>query len=171
LIIIFLEISNQNINSKDLGLSISKFLNSLWTPMADEFQFLSPEAGLKTEIKTNSKSWARAVGRWGNQRESESKCSLDFTCIWRNPFFFSWPFDSKFPPQIFCNRRNSFLSFGGPQPERLSSHSKKTGLVIYLVFLAKVANLYYILLRVFKKYWPDTVAKFIPGTQDKFIKR
>ena len=55
-LIIFLEISHRNINSKDLGLSISKFLNSLWTPMADEFQFLSPEAGLKTEIKTNSAS-------------------------------------------------------------------------------------------------------------------
>ena len=55
-LIIFLKISRQYINSKDLGLSISKFFNSLWTPLADEFQFLSPEAGLKTEIKTNSES-------------------------------------------------------------------------------------------------------------------
>ena len=53
--------------------------------------------------------------------------------------------------------------------ERLSTHSKETGLVIYLAFLAKVANLYYILLTAFKKYWPDTVAKFISGTQDIFI--
>ena len=54
--IFFLEISHKIVNSKELGLSISKFFNSLWTPMADEFQFLWPEAGLKTEIKTNSAS-------------------------------------------------------------------------------------------------------------------
>ena len=53
--------------------------------------------------------------------------------------------------------------------ERLSGQSKETGLVIYLVFLAKVANLYYIILTAFKKYWPDTVAKFISGTQETFI--
>ena len=53
--------------------------------------------------------------------------------------------------------------------ERLSGHSKETGLVIYLAFLAKVANLYYIILTVFKDYWPDTVAKFISGTQETFI--
>ena len=55
--------------------------------MADEFQFLLPEAGLKTEIKTNSASWAWAVGRWGDHR---GMCSLDFACIWSNPFFFRW---------------------------------------------------------------------------------
>ena len=53
--------------------------------------------------------------------------------------------------------------------ERLSGQSKETGLVIYLAFLAKVANLYYIILTAFKKYWPDTVAKFISGTQETFI--
>ena len=93
--LLFLEISHQNIDSKDLGLSISKFFNSLWAPMADEFQFLSPEAGLKTEIKTNSASWAWAVGRWGDQR---GMCSLEFSCIRSNPFFFRWlwrfPIDS-----------------------------------------------------------------------------
>ena len=55
------------------------------------------------------------------------------------------------------------------QPERLSSHSKEAGLVIYLAFLAKVANLYYMILTAFKKYWPNTVAKFISGTQETFI--
>ena len=53
--------------------------------------------------------------------------------------------------------------------EAVSRHSKETGLVIYLAFLAKVANLYYIILTAFKKYWPDTVLKFISGTQDTFI--
>ena len=52
---------------------------------------------------------------------------------------------------------------------RLSGQSKETGLVIYLAFLAKVANLYYIILTSFKKFWPDTVAKFISGTQETFI--
>ena len=47
--------------------------------------------------------------------------------------------------------------------------SKETHLVIYLAFLAKVANLHYILLTAFRKYWPDTVAKFISGTQETFI--
>ena len=51
----------------------------------------------------------------------------------------------------------------------VSGHSKETGLVIYLAFLAKVANLYYITLTAFKRYWLDTVAKFIPGTQETFI--
>ena len=46
--------------------------------------------------------------------------------------------------------------------ERLSGQSKETGLVIYLAFLAKVANLYYIILTAFKKYWPDTVANLGP---------
>ena len=55
------------------------------------------------------------------------------------------------------------------EAERLSGQSKETSLVIYLAFLAKVANLYYILLTAFKKYWPDTVAKFISGTQETFI--
>ena len=40
--------------------------------------------------------------------------------------------------------------------------------MIYLVFLAKVANLYYMIMTALKKYWPDTVAKFISGTQDTF---
>ena len=40
----------------------------------------------------------------------------------------------------------------------------KTGLVIYLAFLAKVAIHYYIVLTVFKKQCQDTVAKFISGT-------
>ena len=57
-----------------------------------------------------------------------------------------------------------FISLPTAQSEAVSGHSKKTGLVIYLAFLAKVANLYYILLAAFKKYWPDTVAKFISGT-------
>ena len=50
-----------------------------------------------------------------------------------------------------------------------TSHSKEAGLVIYLAFLAKMANLYYMILTAFKKYWPDTVANFIPGTQETFI--
>ena len=50
----------------------------------------------------------------------------------------------------------------------MSGQSKETALVIYLAFLAKVANLYYLILTAFKKYWPDTVAKFISGTQDTF---
>ena len=54
-------------------------------------------------------------------------------------------------------------------PERYTSPSKEAGLVIYLAFLAKVANLYYMILTAFKKYWPDTVAKFTSGTQDRFI--
>ena len=53
--------------------------------------------------------------------------------------------------------------------ERYTSSSKEAGLVIYLVFLAKVANLYYMILTAYKKYWPDTVAKFISGTQQTFI--
>ena len=53
--------------------------------------------------------------------------------------------------------------------ERVSGQSKEMPLVIYLAFLAKVANLYYIILTAFKKYWPDTVAKFISGTQETFI--
>ena len=55
------------------------------------------------------------------------------------------------------------------ESERLSSHSKEAGLVIFLGFLAKVANLYYMILTAFKKYWPNTVAKFISGTQETFI--
>ena len=62
-----------------------------------------------------------------------------------------------------------FSSGGVFLSEAVSRHSKETGLVIYLAFLAKVANLYYMILTAFKKYWPDTVAKFISGTQDTFI--
>ena len=54
-------------------------------------------------------------------------------------------------------------------PEGVSGLSKETALVIYLAFSAKVANLYYIILTAFKTYWPDTVAKFISGTQETFI--
>ena len=54
-------------------------------------------------------------------------------------------------------------------PERYTSPSKEAGLVIYLDFLAKVANFYYMILTSFKKYWPDTLAKFTSGTQDRFI--
>ena len=53
--------------------------------------------------------------------------------------------------------------------EAVSGQSKETALVIYLAFLAKVANLYYIISASFKKYGPDTVAKFISGTQETFI--
>ena len=53
--------------------------------------------------------------------------------------------------------------------DKTTSPSKEAGLVIYLAFLAKVANLYYMILTAFKKYWPDTVAKFTSGTQDRFI--
>ena len=60
-------------------------------------------------------------------------------------------------------------SLHGRKSERLSGQSKETGLVIYLAFLAKVSNLYYIILTAFKEYWPDTVAKFISGTQETFI--
>ena len=52
---------------------------------------------------------------------------------------------------------------------RYTSPSKEAGLVIYLAFLAKVANLNYRILTAFKKYWPDTVVKFRSGTQDRFI--
>ena len=55
------------------------------------------------------------------------------------------------------------------QPERYTSPSKEAGLVIYLAFLAKMANLYYMILTAFKKNWPDIVAKFTSGTQDRFI--
>ena len=53
--------------------------------------------------------------------------------------------------------------------EVVSGQSKETAMVIYLPYLAKVANLYYTTLTAFKKYWPDTVAKFISGTQETFI--
>ena len=56
-----------------------------------------------------------------------------------------------------------------PKLEAVSRHSKETALVIYLAFLAKVANLDYMVLTAFKKYWQDTAAKFISGTQDTFI--
>ena len=49
--------------------------------------------------------------------------------------------------------------------EAVFGQSKKTA----LAFLAKVANLYYIISASFKKYGPDTVAKFISGTQETFI--
>ena len=54
-------------------------------------------------------------------------------------------------------------------PEVVSGQSKETALVHYLAFLAKVANFYYMILTAFKKYWPDTVAKFTSGTQETFI--
>jgi hypothetical protein len=54
-------------------------------------------------------------------------------------------------------------------PEEVSGRSKETALVIYLAFLAKVANLYYIILTGLKKYWPNTVAKFLSGIQETFI--
>ena len=53
--------------------------------------------------------------------------------------------------------------------ERLSGQSKETGLVIYLAFLAKVANLYYTIMTSLKKYWPNIEVKFISGTQETFI--
>ena len=43
-------------------------------------------------------------------------------------------------------------SFSILEAERLSGQSKETGLVIYLAFLANVANVYYIILTAFKKY-------------------
>ena len=52
---------------------------------------------------------------------------------------------------------------------RYTSPSKEAGLVIYLAFLAKVPNLYYMILTAFKKYWSDTVAKITSGTQGRFI--
>ena len=55
------------------------------------------------------------------------------------------------------------------QPERESGQSKEMPLVIYLAFLAKVTNLYYLLLTIFRKYWLDTEAKFKSGTQETFI--
>mgnify|MGYP001432450086 CR=1 FL=1 len=55
------------------------------------------------------------------------------------------------------------------QTERESGQSKDMPLVIFLAFLAKVANLYYIILTSFGKYWPDTLAKFMSGTQETFI--
>ena len=61
-----------------------------------------------------------------------------------------------------------YISFN-IKPERYTIPSKEAGLVIYLAFLAKVAILYYMILTAFKKYWPDTVAKFTSGTQDRFI--
>ena len=60
----------------------------------------------------------------------------------------------------------SLLDLG---PEADTSHSKEAGLVIYLAFLAKVPNLYCMILTAFMKYWPDTVVRFKSGTQDKFI--
>ena len=38
------------------------------------------------------------------------------------------------------------------KPERYTSPRKEAGLVIYFAFLAKVANLYYMILTAFKKY-------------------
>ena len=39
--------------------------------------------------------------------------------------------------------------------ERYTSPRKEAGLVIYLAFLAKVANLHYMILTALRKYWPD----------------
>ena len=61
------------------------------------------------------------------------------------------------------------IYLGSRYSEADTSHSKEAGLVNYLAFLAKVANLYYMILTAFKKYWPDTVVRFESGTQDKFI--
>ena len=69
---------------------------------------------------------------------------------------------------LFWLRSTSSVLFK-PWSEWLSSHSKETGLVIYLAFLAKVAIPYYMILNAFKKFWPDTVAKFTSGTQDTLI--
>ena len=44
--------------------------------------------------------------------------------------------------------------------EGVSSHSKETGLVIYLAFLAKVARFSYTIMTAFNKYWPNIAAKF-----------
>ena len=54
----------------------------------------------------------------------------------------------------------------GELSERESGQSKETPLVIYLAFLAKEANLYYVILTAF---WSDTVARFMSGTQETFI--
>ena len=65
------------------------------------------------------------------------------------------------------------MAFDSPiirsDPERESGQSKEMPLVIYLAFLAKVANLYYMILTAFREYWLDTVAKFMSGTQETFI--
>ena len=53
--------------------------------------------------------------------------------------------------------------------EAVSGQNKETPLVIYLAFLAIVANIYYMIMTALKRYWPDTVAKFISGTQETFI--
>ena len=75
--------------------------------------------------------------------------------------------NSRFKPArfdlLYCKTFHNLFA------ERYTSPSKEAGLVIYLAFLAKVANLYYMILTAFKKYWPDTVAKFTSGTQDRFI--
>ena len=67
-----------------------------------------------------------------------------------------------------CSKR---AAFDGPGSEAVSSHSNETGLVIYLAFLAKVANLHYTILTAFMNYWPNIVAKFISGTQETFIQQ
>jgi hypothetical protein len=51
----------------------------------------------------------------------------------------------------------------------MCGQSKEIALVIYLDFLAKVANLHDIILTAFRKYGPDTVAKIQSGTQETFI--
>ena len=67
------------------------------------------------------------------------------------------------------SHNHGHVPHSGLTPDAASGQSKEMSLVIYLAFLAKVANLYYIILTAFKKYWPDTVAKFISGTQETFI--
>ena len=69
----------------------------------------------------------------------------------------------------FFIKKANFLTFVIKKSEAVSRHSKGTGLVIYLAFLAKVANLYNIILTAFKKYWPDIVSKSKSGTNDTFI--
>ena len=81
--------------------------------------------------------------------------------IWRSKVVSTIFLNEKM--QFFFHKRQHF------DPERYTSPSKEAGLVIYLAFLAKVANLYYMILTAFKKYWPYTVAKFASGTQDRFI--
>ena len=61
------------------------------------------------------------------------------------------------------NAKIFLFVFGANEAERYTSPSKEAGLVIYLAFLANM------ILTTFKKYWPDTEAKFTSGTQDRFI--
>ena len=77
--------------------------------------------------------------------------------------------NDKLDPGFTMRRNLPRNIYNELEPEVVSGQSKETPLVIYLTFLAKVANLYYIILTAFRKYWPDTVAKFMSGTQETFI--